>query len=131
MLLNTFQNYLSSNNIKSTVTPINEEETAIMFEKDSLNYVFLYNSTDKYYFRLILPSIAIITETDNKDRHYNIINDVNNLFKAVKVIMFDNGQIWANVEQYVFSYENVNYIFERALKSLKDATIYYHQELKK
>lgn len=111
-MLTAFQNYLSSNGISFN----REDDTAISFEKEGLHFLFIYNDSDPYYFRLILPNVATLTD-ENRQRMHEIANTLNLRFKVAKVIILDNN-VWVSAEQFVYSRERLNDLFTRAISLL-------------
>lgn len=95
-------------------------EDQVSFQYDGLNYLFVNDSSDSNFFRLLLPNIYIIE--DNRDKCDEIINNFNYTYKVVKAVVTSTNQIWLSVEQFVYSEENVELLFERCIMLLK-ATI--------
>lgn len=69
------------------------------------------------YFRLILPNIYKIE--NNKDKYEKFINDLNKRVKVAKTSISDDNMIWSAVEQFVYSMENVEQLFERSVALLE------------
>lgn len=123
-MLTLFQSYLAS--IGVNVKEGND--TTISFENKGLQYLFLTDNTDPYYFRLILPNIANISE-ENRSKITQIINTSNSKFKVAKTIILDD-KVWVSVEQFVYSTENINDLFHRALQLLETFIGDFRKELK-
>lgn len=116
-----FIQYLTIRNL----TFQNNVEEQISFQFEGLNYIFVYDNSDSNFFRLLLPNIYSI----EKERSiYDImINDFNSMYKVVKAIITSQNQIWLSVEQFVYSDENIDMLFERCVMLLK-ATIELFQK---
>lgn len=115
-----FIQYLSSKNLAFQ----NNVEEQITFQFADLNYLFVYDNSDPNYFRMLLPNIfKIEDERDGiKCRYGSIINEFNSTYKVVKAFVFTENQVWLSVEQFVYSEERIELLFERCVMLLK-ATI--------
>ena len=123
-MLTPFQSYLSS--IGVNVKEVNE--TSISFESNNLQYLFLTDSSDPYYFRLILPNIAIVTD-ENTSKINQVVNSSNTKFKVAKSFIIDD-KVWVSVEQFVYSRENINELFNRSLNLLETFMSDFRKEIK-
>lgn len=88
----------------------------VTFSLNGLNYIFVYNESDRHYFRLILPNISP-SITEENPRHEQIINEINRDYKVAKAFVV-NDRIWISVEQFVYSNENINFLFDRCISLL-------------
>lgn len=115
-----FIQYLSSKNLAFQ----NNVEEQITFQYEDLNYLFVYDNSDSNYFRMLLPNIFKIEgESDvDKCKYGSIINDFNTTYKVVKAFVLTENQVWLSVEQFIYSDEHIELLFERCVMSLK-ATI--------
>lgn len=109
----TFKEYLFEKNIQIT----GEEENTLSFTIYGLNYVFITDSDDICYFRLILPNIKIFDE-QNMSEYAEMANEYSQKYKVVKMIDVDRS-VWLVVEQFVFSTENINYLFDKCINILR------------
>ena len=124
-MLTLFQSYLSS--IGVNVKEGNE--TTISFENNGLQYLFMTDKDDPYYFRLLLPNIVSISK-ENESKIISIINSSNAKFKVAKAIIL-NDKVWISVEQFVYSKDNtINDLFNRALHLLETFIKDFRKELK-
>lgn len=123
-MLTLFQSYLSS--IGVNVKEGND--TTINFEYNGLQYLFLTDQTDPYYFRLILPNIAVLSD-ENKSKIPQVVNSSNSKFKVAKAIILED-KVWVSVEQFVYSKDNINELFHRALNLLGTFVTDFRNELK-
>lgn len=118
-----FLDFLASKGASS----IDFKDDRVTFSLNGLNYIFVYDNSDKYYFRLILPSIYTITE--DKPRCFDIINNLNKDFKAAKTFIIED-RIWVSVEQFAYSNENINFLFERCIYILESIIKQFRETIK-
>lgn len=111
-MLSAFKNYL---NLKGIAIKA-ENETTVSFIHDGLFYIFVYDKSDPYYFRLILPNVLRVQ--GNKNEILDKINDRNAKFKVAKSIII-NDNVWISIEQFAYSFERINNLFERLLAVLQ------------
>ncbi len=113
-MLKSFKDYLSSSNIDI----IKEDQTGISFEYGGFKYLFVVDENDPFYFRLILPNVLSIN-TGDQSVIYEVINVINKNYKAVKVFVNDDANIWISVEEFIYSKENIYDLFKRIIELLK------------
>lgn len=118
-----FIQYLSSKNLAFQ----NNVKEQITFQSEGLNYLFVYDSSDSNFFRLLLPNIYSIE--DNKDKCNEIVNNFNYTYKVVKAIVTPANQIWLSVEQFAYSKENIELLFERCILLLKATISLIHKTI--
>ncbi len=123
-MLTLFQSYLSSIGVKAK----EESDIFISFENNGLQYLFLTDNTDPYYFRLILPNIASISE-ENRSKITQVVNASNSKFKVAKTIILED-KVWVSAEQFVYSNDNINDLFNRSLQLLETVIGDFRKELK-
>ena len=111
-MLQSFKRFL----INKGIEPTGEDEY-ISFVHNNLYFLFVHEKSDPYYFRLILPNIYKIES--NKDRYEDFINKLNKSVKVAKTSITDDNMIWSAVEQFVYSMENVEQLFERSVALLE------------
>ncbi len=111
-MLQSFKQFLANKGISIT-----EEEQRITFVQNDLYFLFVHEKSDPFYFRLILPNIYKIE--NNKDKYEKFINDLNKRVKVAKTSISDDNMIWSAVEQFVYSMENVEQLFERSVALLE------------
>ena len=99
-----------------------------MFFQDDLYYLFVYDKSDPNYFRLILPNIFKI-ET-NRPVYENLVNNLNQRFKVAKSYITEDGTIWTSAEQFVYSNEGADFLFERCIVLLKLVTEHLRELIK-
>ena len=120
MVIKSFMNYAIDNGIEIAVKPQNEDNSkdAIKFDKDGLHFVFLYNKEkDPNFFELALPYIDDFDQ--NNTRQFNKIVTMTKDYKTGKVIISTGNHVNLTFEQYVFSYENLNKLFEQGIGCLE------------
>ena len=109
---------------------IDFKDERVSFTLNGLNYIFVHDNSDKYYFRLILPNIYTITDDkEDKSRCLDIINELNRDFKVAKTFVIDN-RIWVSVEQFAYSNENISLLFERCIYLLERIIRQFRDNLK-
>lgn len=112
-MIAALKNYLETQRILLT----HEERNMITFSKSNLNFVFFSEDGDPYYFRLLLPNVMDITAA-NSGYIKDIILDCNMKIKVAKGAII-NENVWISVEQFAYSKENINELFERVCKVAK------------
>jgi hypothetical protein len=112
-MLNSFQSYLSSRNVRFDI----RSNTVISFENNSYNYMFVFDESDPFYFRLILPNVFNVTEANKQDM-YETINRMNTEIKAAKATIINNA-VWVSIEQFVYSRDKIDELFNRAISVLE------------
>lgn len=125
MLLGTFRRYLS--NLGSTQEI--EEDGKITFRRYNLSYMFAYDRRDPNYFRLIVPNIERVN--GNADKYQSLLNTVNKNYKAVKIYIADNDMLWIAIEQFVYSLDNLNSLYDRCVELLQMIVSALRDEFKK
>lgn len=116
-MVTQFKQYLAKKGITPSVTDIEEQ---IMFSHDNLHYLFVFDKSDPNYFRLILPNIFKIE--DNKPTYEKLVNNLNQRIKVAKAFITEDGMIWTSAEQFVYSNEGTDFLFERCVVLLKLVT---------
>lgn len=111
-MLSAFKKYL---NIKG-INIQNDDDITISFMYNNLFYIFVYDKDDPYYFRLMLPNVLHIQE--DKLSILDRINKENTKFKVAKSLII-NGNVWISIEQFVYSMEKINDLFDRSLTILQ------------
>lgn len=112
-MIAALKNYLETQRIQLT----HEEKNMLTFSKSDLNFVFFSEDGDPYYFRLLLPNVMDITAA-NSGYIKDIILDCNMNIKVAKGVII-NENVWISVEQFAYSKENINELFERVCKVAK------------
>jgi len=96
------------------------EPNVIRFTYNELNFAFITDPQDPFYFRIILLNIY---DFDNNTDMYNIINQLNTRYKVGKCFISAAGKICLAFEQFIYTPADSNYFFERALIILKDMAV--------
>lgn len=111
-MFNEFHNYL-------TLTPgfeiTKQEDNTISFSYKNYQFLFIYDNTDPYYFRLILPNITNVASL--KGSVDDIINDYNSKFKVSKIIKVGDS-LWVSVEQFIYTKDKLSELFGRLVNLL-------------
>lgn len=121
-MLSQFKQYLGTKGI----IPITEEEGQITFLLDGLYYLFIYEKTDPNYFRIILPNIFKIE--GEKSKYASLVNDLNQRYKVAKTYITDNDMIWIAADQFIYSSEGIDLMFERCITLLKIVIDYFRNQ---
>lgn len=121
-MLSQFKQYLGTKGI----IPITEAEGQITFLLDGLYYLFIYEKTDPNYFRIILPNIFKIE--GEKSKYASLVNDLNQRYKVAKTYITDNDMIWIAADQFIYSREGIDLMFERCITLLKIVIDYFRNQ---
>lgn len=121
-MLLQFKQYLGTKGI----IPITEAEGQITFLLDGLYYLFIYEKTDPNYFRIILPNIFKIE--GEKSKYASLVNDLNQRYKVAKTYITDNDMIWIAADQFIYSREGIDLMFERCITLLKIVIDYFRNQ---
>ena len=106
-----------------------ETEEQITFLLDGLYYLFVYEKSDPNYFRLIIPNIFKIEGEQFK--YESLVNDLNLRFKVAKTYITTDGMVWIAVDQFIYSREGIDLMFERCLRLLKIVIDYFREQQSK
>lgn len=96
--------------------------TLISFSSSNHNYIFEYDpQTERQYFRFILPNI----ESNQVDE--NIRNRISELNRNIKLVKFVemNDNVWIMAEQFCYSSESIDSLFNRLIGLLDYALSRY------
>lgn len=107
-MLTVFKKYIDSKGFKI----LNEDETTISFERNGLQYTFVYEKSDPYYFRVILPNILKVN-TENEQEILQLVNSINLKFKVAKSVIVEKENVWISIESFVYSMNNMDEFFDR------------------
>lgn len=121
-MLVQFKQYLETKGIK----PTTEVEGQITFLSNGLYYLFVYDSTDPNYFRIILPNVFKVE--DHRDKYDVLVNELNQRFKVAKTYIASEGMIWIAADQFIYSREGIDLMFERCIALLKIVIDYFRVE---
>lgn len=124
-MLAQFKQYLDSKGI----TPTKEVEEQITFLLDGLYYLFVYESSDQNYFRIILPNVFKVEDSTVKCD--SLVNSINQRYKVAKATISKEGMIWVSTEQFVYSREGIDYIFDRCFAALRGVVEYIKERQSK
>ena len=121
-MLVQFKQYLETKGIK----PTTEVEGQITVLSNGLYYLFVYDSTDPNYFRIILPNVFKVE--DHRDKYDVLVNELNQRFKVAKTYIASEGMIWIAADQFIYSREGIDLMFERCIALLKIVIDYFRVE---
>lgn len=128
-MLNEFQSYLSSLSGANEINKI--DDNTILFKYKGLNFLFTTEKDDPYYIRLILPKIATTETLKEGENIYTIMNEYNKKYKAVKVSLWEDESVWLSIEQFLYSKDNANELFKRAISLLESVSTEFVDNIKK
>ena len=121
-MLDIFQKFLST--LGATFTVDND---TISFEYNGLQFLFTFDISDPYYFRLILPNIGEINEV-NENFMKQHVNQMNLNIKVAKATII-NDRIWVSIEQFVYSKDNLPDLFKRSISVLEAFMTIFRQSI--
>ena len=99
----------------------------LLFTLKDYQYMFQYDkSTDPNFMRLMLPNIKRDAINDNERKR---MVGITTQYKGVKAIDVDN-HVWLTLEQFVYSLDNIDQLFERMLNAMEYVIKQYHQDEK-
>lgn len=75
--------------------------------------------SDPYYFSLILPNIYEFTQAEDL-KIRETMDDMTRRYKVAKYYI-RNENVWLAAEQFVYSRDNINALFDRLLGLLEEA----------
>lgn len=108
VMLTIFKKYIDSKGFRIQ----SEDETTISFERNGLQYTFVYEKSDPYYFRVILPNILKVN-TENEQEILQLVNTINLKFKVAKSVIVEEKNVWISIESFVYSTNNMDDFFDR------------------
>lgn len=117
-----FKGYLLSNNIEVEIA----NDSAVIFRKDGLSFLFQHSTDDPYYFRLSLPKIAQASEIRNV---HDIINELCIQYKVMKMTVVED-ELWIITEQFVYCRENINSLFSRLISLIEEVFRAFREAIK-
>ena len=103
-LLQSFRRYLKIRNIDELQS--SSDSSSIIFRHNNLYYVYIYDSDNPYYFRLLLPRIADYSNIDEAKLNKMAL-EASAEYKIAKFVVIEN-QIWASFEQIILDADSEN-----------------------
>ena len=104
-----------------------KEHNIISFKYNELSYLFVTQNDTGNYFRMILPRILAVGETERNEM-LETLNEMNSNFKCVKSTI-ENDEVWMKVEQLVYSTQDVNTLFNSTLQLLESVILYLRNRI--
>ena len=104
-----------------------KEHNIISFKYNELSYLFVTQNDTGNYFRMILPRILAVGETERNEM-LETLNEMNSNFKCVKSTI-ENNEVWMKVEQLVYSTQDVNTLFNSTLQLLESVILYLRNRI--
>lgn len=104
-----------------------KEHNIISFKYNELSYLFVTQNDTGNYFRMILPRILAVGETERNEM-LETLNEMNSNFKCVKSTI-ENNEVWMKVEQLVYSTQDINTLFNSTLQLLESVILYLRNRI--
>ena len=111
MIKETFESFLNENNISYE----HVDSDIIAFSYKELNFIFVIDTTDDNYVRIILPKT-----TEIKDKAKYTTDKLITLNSNLKVAKFEiiDDSVWISAEAFVFSVENIAILYQKLIDML-------------
>ena len=107
-----------------------EDEYGIDFKCEGRSFVFLYDSDDEQYFRLMMPNVFEVTE-ENRDAVLRALNETHAGVKVVKAYTPIPQAVWIGFEVLVDSTPVLTDLVPRGLSMLRTAQQTFYEEIQK
>lgn len=102
-----------------------KEHGTLTFSVNNLNFIFQTFEPDPFFFRLSLPQI------NQKENAFNFLSkDIQKLnvsFKVAKIVEMENNTLWVIADQFVFSTNKIDLLFDRLIQAMSDMIKNFHQ----
>lgn len=125
-ILTIFRNYIRSKGAKF----LREDNSSTEFERNGVKYIFICDKFDPHYFRIVLCT-GLKVNDENKYEILELINYIIQKFKAAKSAIGEDNNVWVSVESFVYSMDNIDELFDRALTQSDNVLEEYKEYLKK
>ena len=114
-IFDSFYSYASS---QQDITLLNSiKGQSLNFDKGNLHFYFYADaSVDPYYFRIMLPVIERITDSNKSEVEKRCLAATTNIKVGKAVIIGD--AVWFSAEQFFYDYSNAQYtslLFDRLI----------------
>lgn len=120
-MVEEFKTYLNKIGLKYTQTPQSE---ILMFNTNNLNYIFQWQESDPYYFRLSLPNV----DSEMTNDIQRIAMELNAQYKVAKVIEMPDHHVWIIAEAFVYSFDKIEALFSRMVFLLSNVIDEYRNK---
>ena len=121
--------------LKSRGVVVKKSEVGLNFIYEGWNFLFWNDADDPLFFRLTLPGIFDVTDT-NFARAIMACNNINWNYKVVKAVLYDyeDGQekgasVWMCYEQVLDATPDMNTLMHCAIQSLLAACEAFNKEM--
>lgn len=94
-----------------------DKDGDIVFRRNGKSYIIMIDPRDPQFFRLALPNVWEIENSNERATAYLAANESNHKSKVSKVVVTASN-VWVNIEIFVARPEDFKGIFERALDAL-------------
>lgn len=110
---------------KRSIVAEEKEHGTLTFSVNNLNFIFHSFESDPFFFRLSLPQI------NQKENAFNLlskeIQKLNVSFKVAKIVEMENHTLWVIADQFVFSTNKIDLLFDRLIDAMSDMIKNFHQ----
>lgn len=113
-LIDAFKEYAFNNGFKLKLHNTEDGERVLELEMEGLILYVESDIDDVSFLRVVLPNIDQLNENAEKRK---AINELNKSYKMGKMIEY-NGLISISAEQFVYSLDSINDLYERMLSVL-------------
>ena len=111
MLISEFKRFLDQQSVEINVIDANTWS----FKYEGLNYIFISDPEDPYYFRIMLPNVS---PYNNDLEFLNKCLECTTGVKVAKVLLIDNT-IWLSCEQFIYSSNGFADLYKRSISTLQ------------
>ncbi|HQQ66933.1 MAG TPA: hypothetical protein PLO55_12435 [Thermotogota bacterium] len=107
-----------------------DAEENIVLKVDGKTYFITLDEQDEMFFRIIFPNFWSIDSANERLKVEQAALKATAFTKVAKIFTVDDN-IWATVEIFSSSIDNVKLVFNRSFSALKTAVDFFVQELRK
>ncbi len=114
--MNTYKAWLNAHDI-----PFKEIQLGLLFCYQGVNFLVGDNSGDSQYFNIMMPTIYE-ADASERERVLEACNRINGGRKVIKAITTRDNQVWLTAGVLIDKTSDLDYIFERLLHMLIEAS---------
>ena len=104
---------------------MDDSKGSLYFSVNNLHFIFETFDPDPFFFRISLPQInknAEIVEQLSED-----IQQLNMSFKGAKIVDEGRKSLWIVADQFVYSTDQIDFLFDRIIQAMTDMIKEYHK----
>lgn len=109
---------------------VTEPETNIEFYYEDLRYLLILDARDAGFISLVLPDTYQLRSDEEIHRGLSAAAVVNEQAKVAKVILDEEGYVWAVTELFLIDPESLRPLLPRLISVLKFACALFGHEMK-